>query len=140
MRGVGASSTYDGSVAAATRLCSAVGKSASVIFTDAATAANFAPIVRGQCGQPAATIVTSGASSASAAALLEKAATAIEKAGRRPVILGPTQSSVSLFGVVPKHVVTLKTHKDAAVLTGPPAGTWPVAYSLWMASPLDSGT
>ncbi len=83
LRGVGASSTYGGSVAAATRLCSAIGKSASVIFTDAATAANFAPIVRGQCGQPAATLVISAASTASAAALLEKAATAIEK-GRPP--------------------------------------------------------
>jgi hypothetical protein len=137
LRGVGASSTYDGSVAAATSLCSSIGKSASVVFTDAATAANFAPIVRGQCGQPAATIVTS---SASATALLEKAATAIEKAGRRPVILGPTRSSVSLFGVVPKHVVWIRTHKDAEVLTGPPAGTWPVSYSVWMASPLGSGT
>ena len=139
LRGVGASSTYDGSVAAATTLCSAIGHSASVIFTDAATAANFAAIVRGQCGQPAATLVTSAAPSASAAASLEKAATAIEKAGRRPVILGPTRSSVSLFGVLPKHVVALKTHKDAEVLTGPPACTWPVSYSVWMASPLGPG-
>jgi hypothetical protein len=149
LRGVGASATYGGSVAAATALCHAIGKSASVVFTDPATAANFAPIVRGQCGQPAVLIVTgvtsaapasSAASAASAAAMLEKAATAIEKAGRRPVILGPSRSSVSLFGVVPKHVVALKTQKDAEVLNGPPAGTWPVSYSVWMASPLDSGT
>jgi len=141
LRGIGASSTYDGSVAAATQLCAAIGKSASVVFTDAVTAANFAPIVRGQCGQPAAALVTgvtSAASTASAAALLEKATTAIEKAGRRPVILGPTRSSVSLFGVVPKHVVALRTTRDAEVLTGPPAGTWPVYYSVWMASPLGS--
>jgi hypothetical protein len=141
LRGIGASATYDGSVVAATRLCSAIGKSASVIFTDAGTAANFAPIVRGQCGQPAATLLTgaaSRASAASAATQLENAATAIEKAGRRPVILGPSRTSVSLFGVVPKHVVILKTRMDAQVLTGPPAGTWPVSYSLWMASPLGS--
>jgi len=138
LRGIGASSTYDGSVAAATRLCFAIGKSASVIFTDAATAANFAPIVRGQCGQPAARLAAgaSATSGASAAAQLEKAATAIEKAGRRPVILGPSRASVSLFGVVPKHVVILKTQTDAQVLTGPPAGTWPISYSVWMASPL----
>jgi hypothetical protein len=138
LRGIGASSTYDGSVAAAARFCSAIGKSASVIFTDAATAANFAPIVRGQCGQPAARLTTGGsaASGASAAAQLDKAVTAIEKAGRRPVILGPSRASVSLFGVVPKHVIILKTQVDAQVLTGPPAGTWPVSYSVWMASPL----
>jgi hypothetical protein len=137
LRGVGASATYDGLVSAAASLCSAIGPSASVIFTDAATAANFAPVVRGQCGQPTATLIT-GASSATATADLEKAAAAIEKAGRRPVILGPARSSVSLFGVVPRHVVSLKTHKDAEVLTGPPAGTWPVSYSVWMASPLGS--
>jgi hypothetical protein len=132
-RGVGASATYGGSVAAATSLCAAIGQSASVVFVDAATAAAFAPVVRGICGQPAATVA------GSSTAALQKAATDIERAGRRPVLLGASKSSVSLFGVVPWQVVALKTSGDAKVLTGPPAGTWPASYQAWMNSPLASG-
>ena len=59
----------------------------------------------------------------------------IEQVGRRPVLLGPTRSSVSLPGVTPRQVVSLTTSADAEVLTGPPGGTWPVTYSLWLAAP-----
>ena len=38
--------------------------------------------------------------------------------------------------VVPHVVVSLRTSGDAMVLTGPPAGTWPASYTVWMASPL----
>ena len=47
LRGVGASSTYAGSVAAASSLCASIGPSASVVFVNASTAAEFAPTVRG---------------------------------------------------------------------------------------------
>jgi hypothetical protein len=43
---------------------------------------------------------------------------------------------VSLFGAVPRRVVSLRTTGDAKVLTGPPAGNWPVSYTVWMVSPL----
>jgi hypothetical protein len=69
------------------------------------------------------------------AAELEQAVKAIEQAGRRPVLLGPTRSSVSLLGLAERQVVALRTSGDAEVLTGPPAGTWPVTYSLWLAAP-----
>jgi hypothetical protein len=135
LRGVGASSTYSGSISAASSLCAAIGQSASVLFVDDTTAAEFAPVVRSLCGEPAAWVVPG----ASSVAELEQAATAIEHAGRRPVILGSSRSSVSLFGVIPRQVVSLKTSGDAEVLTGPPAGDWPVSYTVWMASPLGSG-
>jgi hypothetical protein len=147
LRGVGASAAYGGSAAAASALCASIGPSASVLFVDFSTAATFAPVVRDQCGQPAALLVlgasagTSGTSAsstlpASAAADLRQAVQAIEQVGRRPVLLGPSRSSVSLPGVVaPRQVVSLATSADAEVLTGPPAGTWPVTYSLWLAAP-----
>lgn len=136
LRGVGASATYAGSVSAASSLCAAIGSSASVVFTDSSTAAEFAPTVRGLCGQPAAFVAASSASSSAAA--LERAVRSIEQVGRRPVVLGPSQASVAMFGTAARQVVSFRTSGDAEVLTGPPAGNWPVTYSLWLAAPADT--
>ena len=131
LRGVGASSTYAGSIAAATKLCASIGPSASVVFVNASTAAQFAPTVRVLCGVPTASMAAG-----SSAAAVERVATSIERAGRRPVLLGSSRAAVSLFGIVPRVVLTLRTSGDAEVLTGPPAGNWPASYTVWMASPL----
>ena len=136
LRGVGTAATYRGSVPAVSALCASIGSSASVLFIDPATAATFAPVVRELCGQPAALVILGRSSSA---AVLGEAVHSIEQIGRHPVLLGPTQSSVSDFGVVPRRVVALQTSGDAEVLTGPPAGNWPVTYSLWLAAPLGTG-
>jgi hypothetical protein len=142
LRGVGASATYGGSVSAASALCSSIGPSAAVLFVDFSTAATFAPVVRGLCGQPAALMVlvaSSESSSASSTAKLGEAVRAIQQAGRRPVLLGPSQSSVSVLGLASSRVVSLRTSGDAEVLTGPPAGTWPVTYTVWLAAPPGTG-
>jgi hypothetical protein len=131
--GVGALATYGGSVAAVSGLCSAIGADASVVFVDVATADSFSQVVRGMCGQPAASLA--GASTVT----IEQAVTSIERTGRRPVLLGASQARLSLFGVVPRVVLSLATTGDPHVLTGPPATTWPVRYVVWMASPLASG-
>ena len=131
LRGAGASATYGGSVAAASALCAAIGPSASVVFVNASTAAEFAPTVRGLCDTPAASMALG-----SSAGAVERVTTSIERAGRRPVLLGSSRVSVSLFGIVPRLVVSLRTTRDAEVLTGPPAGVWPASYVVWMASPL----
>ncbi len=102
-----------------------------MVFVNASTAAEFAPTVRVLCGVPTASMAA-GSSSAS----VEQVVTSIERTGRRPVLLGSSRASVSLFGVVPRRVVSLRTTGDAKVLTGPPAGNWPVSYTVWMASPL----
>jgi hypothetical protein len=133
LRGVGASAAYGGSVAAVSSLCASIGPSVSVVFVSALAAAEFAPSVRDLCGQPAATLAT-GSSSAD----IERVVTSIERTGRKPVLLGPSKSGLSLFGVVPRRVVSLRTSGDPEVLAGPPAGLWPVSYTLWMASPLAS--
>jgi hypothetical protein len=41
---------------------------------------------------------------------------------------------------MPRLVVSLHTTGDAAVLTGPPAGTWPVTYTVWLAAPAGLGS
>lgn len=134
LRGVGASAAYGGSAAAASSLCASIGPAASVVFVSASAAAEFAPTVRGFCWQPAASLAA-GASSAA----MEQAVTSIERTGRRPVLLGASKSGLSLFGVVPRQVVSLRTAGDPEVLAGPPSGLWPVSYTLWMASPLATG-
>jgi hypothetical protein len=132
LHGVGASATYRGSAAAAAALCASIGPAASVLFTDQATAAMYAPTVRELCGKPAALLVAGVAGDA-------QAVRGIEQAGRRPVLLGPTRASVSVSGSVPRQVVSLRTAGDAATLTGAPAGTVTVTYSLWLATPSLAG-
>jgi hypothetical protein len=138
LRGAGASTTYGGSIAAAAALCAAIGPSASVLVTDASTAATFAPVIRGMCGQPTALVVPWPVASASATAL-EQAVRAVEQAGGHPVLLGPSRSSVSLPGTAPRQVVSLQASGDAESLTGAPTGTWPVSYAAWLAVPSGAG-
>lgn len=134
--GAGASATYGGSVAAASSLCAAIGQSASVLFVNEQTGALYAPVVRSLCGQPAASMVPGASSPAALAA----AVNSIEQVGRRPVLIGPTRSSVALPGLVAKQVFSLQTSGDAEVLAGPPAGNWPVTYSVWLGSLPGSGS
>jgi len=131
LRGVGTSATYGGWVAAASSLCAAIGPSASVLFVDEQLAETFAPVVRDLCGQPAAWMVPGAKSTA----MLAEAESLISQLGRRPVVIGSSRVAVSLPGMTPRLAVSLSTSADAEVLTGPPAGTWPTTYSLWLAAP-----
>lgn len=139
-RGVAVSRTGVGSLPAATSLCSAIGPNASVVFTDALTADYFAPVVRSMCDEPAATMAAGPGSAAAVSVTaaespaVEQVVTSIERAGRRPVMLGSSRSSLSALGVPPREAVSLRSRADAAVLTGPPAGTWPFSYTVWMVS------
>jgi hypothetical protein len=140
LRGAGASATYGGSLAAVSSLCASIGPSASVLFASASTAGTFGSAVLEFCGQPVAWVAPGPSSSPGGpAAVLEQAVRSIEAAGRRPVLLGPSRSSVSLSGGVPRLVVSLRTSGDAEDLTGAPSGTWPVTYSVWLAAPLGTG-
>jgi len=131
LRGVGVSATYGGSAAAAASLCAAIGPSASVLFDDEQLAETWAPVVRGLCGQPAAWMVPGAASRASVTEAVE----IISQTGRRPVVIGRSLAAVSLPGMKPRLATSLSTFADAEVLTGPPAGTWPATYTLWLAAP-----
>jgi hypothetical protein len=136
--GTGTSATYGGSVEAVSGLCSAIGQDASVVFVDAGTANSLSQVVRGVCGQPAAS--AAGASPLA----ISQVVGSIARADRRPVLLGASRSQLAVFGAslgaMPRLVVSLHTAGDAAVLTGPPAGTWPVTYTVWMAAPAGLGS
>jgi hypothetical protein len=129
VRGMALRATYRGEEYAVTRLCSAIGPSASVVIVDTVTATWFTQVVRGMCDMPTARM--DGAPTSA----VEQVLTDIERTGRRPVLLGSTSGSVALAGVVPQQVVNLTTMQDAHVLKGPPAAPWPITYTVWMASP-----
>jgi hypothetical protein len=131
--GTGTSATYGGSLGAVSGLCSAIGENASVVFVDAGTANALSQVVRGVCGQPAA-------SAAGATPLaVSQVVGSIARAGRHPVLLGASRSQLAGYeaalGAAPRLALSLRTSGDAAVLTGPPAGTWPVTFTVWMAAP-----
>jgi hypothetical protein len=136
--GTGTSATYGGSLEAVSGLCSAIGEDASVVFVDASTAESFSQVVRGVCGQPAASVA--GAS----ALAVSQVVGSISRVGRRPVLLGASRSQLAVYGAaigtMPRLVLSLRTTGDAAVLTGPPSGTWPVSYTVWMATPAGTGS
>ena len=125
--------TYAGEKAAVAKLCTAIGPSASVVIVDTVTATWFSQVVRGMCDTPTARM--DGAPTTS----VEQVIAAIERAGRRPVLLGSTSGVVALVGAVPQQVLNLNTMQDAHVLNGPPAAPWPVTYTVWMASPAGAG-
>jgi hypothetical protein len=81
------------------------------------------------CGQPAALVVPSSP------AALKLDVQSIEQMGRRPVVLGSSRAAVEKSGIVSRQMLSLRTSGDAQVLTGPPAGNWPVTYSVWLAAP-----
>jgi hypothetical protein len=140
LHGVGASATYGGSLATISSLCASIGPSASVLFVSSSTAGTFAPAVLELCGQPVAWVAPGPSSPPGGlTAVIEQAVRSIEAAGRRPVLLGPSRSSVALSSGVPRLVVSLRTSGDAEDLTGAPSGTWPVTYSVWLAAPLGTG-
>jgi hypothetical protein len=90
------------------------------------------------CGEPVALVVP-GPSAAASAAALAQAVRSVEQAGRHPVLLGRSRSSVSLPGALPRLAVSLHTSGDAESLTGAPTGTWPVTYTVWLAVPASAG-
>ena len=136
--GTATSATYGGSLAAVSGLCSAIGQDASVVFVDASTANSLSQVVRGVCGQPAAS--AAGASPLA----ISQVVGSIARANRRPVLLGASQSQLAVFGAslgaMPRLVLSLHTTGDAAVLTGPPACPWPLTYTVWMAAPASLGS
>ena len=74
------------------RLCSAIGQDASVVFVDAGTANSLSQVVRGVCGQPAAS--AAGASPLA----ISQVVGSIARADRRPVLLGASRSQLAVFG------------------------------------------
>jgi hypothetical protein len=129
--GLALKQTGQGQAAAVAGLCSALGPSATVVIVDQVVAARFTQVIRGMCGVPAAWIA------GPPAANLQAVLSGIERAGRRPVLLGSRPSQLYAYGT-PVRVMNLRTLQDPHTLTQPPTTPWPAGYVIWMTTPSPS--
>lgn len=129
LSGAASQRTSAGEEGALRNLCGRIGLKSSVILLDPDAAREYAPVLRGMCGIPAG--VMAGASHGQVLSVVQ----AIERAGRRPVLLASRQAVLASYASRPRRVLDLLTQQDAHLLTRPPVGTWPVRYQLWMTSP-----
>jgi len=110
-------------------LCSALGRSSSVVVVDRRVAEVFSQVIRGMCGVPVAW-VPPGAPAAVTDAVLA----GIAKAGRHAVVLGSRADQVSPYGGTPNLILNLSTTQYPHELTQPPGAPWRARYTIWMAS------
>jgi hypothetical protein len=114
---------------AVTTLCSALGRSSSVVIVDRRVAEVFSQVIRGMCGVPVAW-VPAGAPPAATDAVLA----GIAKAGRHAVVLGSRPDQVRPYGGSPNLILKLSTTQYPHELTQPPGAPWRARYTIWMAS------
>ncbi len=125
--------TGPGEVGAVSRLCSYLGPSASVLILDRLVAAQFTQVIRGMCGVPV------GWMTGQSPQAVQNVLSGIDRAGRRPVLLGARRSEVSAYGGSSVRVLDLLTTQDPHTLTQPPTTLWPAHYVIWMSAPGGSG-
>lgn len=128
LNGPAAQRTGAGEAAAVSRLCGTLGRQSAVLILDQTAARQFTPVLRGMCGVPAGVMV--GASPGQVLAVARD----ISRAGWRPVLLTSRQSQLRPYQAARK-VLDLTTRQDAHLLTGPPDGTWPARYQVWISVP-----
>lgn len=117
--------------AAVASLCTRLTPKDSVLSIDAFSA--WLPVIRGECGVPAAYIdpAPMNVTKANIAA----AATAIRAAGRNPVVIASSADLLKQAGLTGVQVVNIDDQQDAQELVKRPTGVMPETYSLWMARP-----
>ena len=121
--------TGPGEDGAVSRLCSALGPSATVVIVAPLVAQQFSQVIRGMCGVPVAWIA--GQPTADVQSVLAD----IQHTGRRPVLLGARPGQLYPYGGgSPVRVLDLSTSQDPHTLTQPPTTQSPADYVIWMSS------
>ncbi len=127
--GLAFKTTLRGESAAVQGMCAAIPRGSSVVIIDQTTGDWFTEVVRGMCGDPAASI--SGAHHAA----VEQVLRGIGQAGRRPVLLAARPAQLARYGGPVRQVMKLRTTQDAHTLTTAPLGTWKLEVNVWMSEP-----
>jgi len=127
--GLGFKRTDSGEITVVNQLCRAIGPHAAVVIVDPLTADRFTEIVRGVCGVPAARM------NVPSQAALRQVTAAIQRAGRRPVLLAAQAQQLAPYGGGARRVVYHATRQDEHRLTQPPTTTWRILYQVWMSGP-----
>lgn len=121
--------TYRGQVKAVDQLCAAIPRGSSVVIFTPRIGSQYAEVIRGMCGDPAAIITTNHVKTVSAIIR------AIERAGRRPVLLSAWPARLMRFGSSVRQVVDLVSRVDEHTLTTAPLDTQPFGESVFMTEP-----
>jgi len=121
--------TYAGEVNAVKKLCAAIPRGSPVVIITPLVGSEFAEIIRGMCGDPAAIIDTDQFSTVAATVRV------IERAGRRPVLLAGFRSHLVGFGSPVRRIAELRWREDENTLTTAPMDTRPFIGNLWMTEP-----
>lgn len=118
--------TFRGEIQAVQQMCAAIPTHSSVLFVGGVAGLQMAQIVRGTCGEPAATVLqpTPGR----VAGLVAD----IKRAGRRPVLMATTSAELAPYGGTPIRIVNLFTRTDTHTLVTPPLGTLALKITIWM--------
>ena len=123
--------TYQGEPAAVDGMCPAIPRGASVVFVDSVGNAEswLAENVRATCDVPVASITRAKPAG------VEEVIRAIERVGRRPVLLADQPQSIARYGGSVRQIMRLRTTEDANELTRPPLNTQPFSINVWMTEP-----
>jgi hypothetical protein len=129
-RGLASQRTYDGEITAVDKICAAIPADSSVLIVDHTMMQQFGEAIRGMCGAP-----TAGATDDSRANLLADVR-AIERAGRHPFVLAPTDTALSPLGNGQmKRIMKLETTIDNHVTFGTPQTTIPQRFAAYSWEP-----
>jgi len=119
--------TFRGEIAAVHNVCSAIPPNSSVVFVSAGAGGQLAQAVRGMCGEPAAVVVRPGRNQ------MKILVADIQRAGRRPILVGKWPSLLRRYGFHPRQIVQLRSRGDEHTLVTPPERTEPLVINIWIA-------
>jgi hypothetical protein len=133
---------YVGEVGAVEQICQALPANASVLIANYTLNQQFAQDIRGTCNVPTAGVewvnpaANSAPGNAIATATVLADVRAVERAGRRPVVLAPDAAWLSRLGKGTVHqVVNLNTSIDEHVIFGTPRNTLPEQFTVYSWEP-----
>jgi hypothetical protein len=123
--------TYQGEIAAVNGMCAAIPRDGSVVFIDSVGNAEswLAQVVRATCDVPVASITSAKPGD------VEQVVQAIDRTGRRPVLLTSQPQSIAGYGGQVRQIMRLRTTEDVSELTSPPLDTQPFRIDVWMSEP-----
>jgi hypothetical protein len=128
--GLAVKRTYVGEIAAVNDLCRAIPTDSSVLFVDYGLERELLEDVRAMCGVPTAWVVHP------TSATLAADISAIERAGRHPVVFSGTHKELNpLQGGTAKRVMALYTAIDVREIASPPHGVDPVVIVVYRWEP-----
>jgi hypothetical protein len=124
--GLGDTVTFGGQVAAIEKMCAAIPSDSSVLLAYS-VGRPLSEVIRGDCGVPTATVLNPTPQK------VRVLVASIRRAGRRPVLLGPSADWLAGYrGMAPVHVLSSTSSGDAHTFVEPPRQPLPLNLDVWM--------